>query len=277
MRQSSTLSKAIRRSTPCHDLMEPIAIQLREQSLRAPGQPPPRTTRSRANRGFRLARWRRTIGAWCDSSGRRRPKPIRRSGRHGWRLLFAGSKTGGDQRYSSTPATMSSPRSHAGSFTPRFELGFRSSNLSRRHRQSRCRACSTSSVLTSCVTVLLRRGDGEVAFYSRTMPSVRLRSTLLAMSLVAAACGGAERVDSATPSAEQPSTESTTTSDSVAAPSTTSEMTTSSSTTSSSTTTSPGETTSAVTAELVPLVGGGQLDLNSIEGQDTVLWFWAPW
>lgn len=22
---------------------------------------------------------------------------------------------------------------------------------------------------------------------------------------------------------------------------------------------------------------GGQIDLTSLEGQDTVLWFWAPW
>ncbi len=24
-------------------------------------------------------------------------------------------------------------------------------------------------------------------------------------------------------------------------------------------------------------VSGSQLDLGSLEGQDTVLWFWAPW
>lgn len=24
-------------------------------------------------------------------------------------------------------------------------------------------------------------------------------------------------------------------------------------------------------------VAGGQLDLGSLDGQDTVLWFWAPW
>jgi hypothetical protein len=29
--------------------------------------------------------------------------------------------------------------------------------------------------------------------------------------------------------------------------------------------------------EPVALVGGGQLDIGSIEGTDTVLWFWAPW
>lgn len=26
-----------------------------------------------------------------------------------------------------------------------------------------------------------------------------------------------------------------------------------------------------------PTVAGGQIDLASLEGQDTVLWFWAPW
>jgi len=24
-------------------------------------------------------------------------------------------------------------------------------------------------------------------------------------------------------------------------------------------------------------VAGGQIELTSLEGQDTVLWFWAPW
>lgn len=43
------------------------------------------------------------------------------------------------------------------------------------------------------------------------------------------------------------------------------------------TTTAPETTIAEVPGDLVVLVGGGQLDLNSIEGQDTVLWFWAPW
>jgi cytoskeletal protein RodZ len=44
-----------------------------------------------------------------------------------------------------------------------------------------------------------------------------------------------------------------------------------------STTNAPDTTITETAADLVGLVGGGQLDLNSIEGQDTVLWFWAPW
>lgn len=28
---------------------------------------------------------------------------------------------------------------------------------------------------------------------------------------------------------------------------------------------------------VAPTVDGGQIDFASLEGQDTVLWFWAPW
>ncbi len=51
--------------------------------------------------------------------------------------------------------------------------------------------------------------------------------------------------------------------------------TTSVSTTTSTTTTSTTTTTAA--PAVWNLVGGGQIDPGSIEGQDTVLWFWAPW
>lgn len=43
------------------------------------------------------------------------------------------------------------------------------------------------------------------------------------------------------------------------------------------------ETADNAAADAVEMVGvvstvsGGQLDLASIEGQDTILWFWAPW
>ncbi len=30
-------------------------------------------------------------------------------------------------------------------------------------------------------------------------------------------------------------------------------------------------------SELLPTVSGGQIDTNSLEGSDTILWFWAPW
>ena len=30
-------------------------------------------------------------------------------------------------------------------------------------------------------------------------------------------------------------------------------------------------------SELVATAGGGQIDWNSLQGQDVVLWFWAPW
>ncbi|MDH3299285.1 MAG: hypothetical protein OES24_02145 [Acidimicrobiia bacterium] len=28
---------------------------------------------------------------------------------------------------------------------------------------------------------------------------------------------------------------------------------------------------------VLPTVSGGQIDTNSLEGTDTILWFWAPW
>ncbi len=45
-------------------------------------------------------------------------------------------------------------------------------------------------------------------------------------------------------------------------------------------TTSTTTTTTTTTTEAPAvwnLVGGGQIEPGSIEGQDTVLWFWAPW
>lgn len=28
---------------------------------------------------------------------------------------------------------------------------------------------------------------------------------------------------------------------------------------------------------VLPTVSGAQIDTNSLEGSDTILWFWAPW
>ena len=33
----------------------------------------------------------------------------------------------------------------------------------------------------------------------------------------------------------------------------------------------------AATERVVATAAGGQIDLNALEGTDTVLWFWAPW
>ena len=38
--------------------------------------------------------------------------------------------------------------------------------------------------------------------------------------------------------------------------------------------TSDGETTEALSATTA---SGGQIDFTSLEGNDVVLWFWAPW
>ncbi len=37
------------------------------------------------------------------------------------------------------------------------------------------------------------------------------------------------------------------------------------------------ESAAAPVRASLPTVNGGQFELGSIEGQDTVLWFWAPW
>ena len=72
---------------------------------------------------------------------------------------------------------------------------------------------------------------------------------MIAVVLATAACGGSDAVESTTDST-RPATP----------------------------TTSAEEATTADAAPmLVATVSGGQIDLNSLEGQDTVLWFWAPW
>lgn len=109
------------------------------------------------------------------------------------------------------------------------------------------------------------------------MARVGMRGLVVAIALLAAACASDASVDlaseasvapTAAPEAvvENPATEVTT-----AAPSPTS------SAAPSPTSSDAPSTTEAPVGELVNLVGGGQLDLNSIEGTDTVLWFWAPW
>ncbi len=36
-------------------------------------------------------------------------------------------------------------------------------------------------------------------------------------------------------------------------------------------------TDEAASGPIIPTADGGQIDFGSLEGQDTVLWFWAPW
>jgi len=37
------------------------------------------------------------------------------------------------------------------------------------------------------------------------------------------------------------------------------------------------ETVSSMASGENTTISGSQIDLGSLEGQDTVLWFWAPW
>ena len=99
------------------------------------------------------------------------------------------------------------------------------------------------------------------------MLRIRLIALVGAVALLAAACGSS--ADSITESAEAPSAS---TAETVAPAPSASE-----STDPTTAEVAPDETGTAVAAEPVALVGGGQFDLGSLEGQDTVLWFWAPW
>lgn len=38
-----------------------------------------------------------------------------------------------------------------------------------------------------------------------------------------------------------------------------------------------GDSLPATATASVQTVSGGQFDLGDLEGQDTILWFWAPW
>jgi hypothetical protein len=74
----------------------------------------------------------------------------------------------------------------------------------------------------------------------------RLVIAALAVSaLVASACGGASDTDSAS---NVPETASVAT-----------------------------EQSADLEAAFVPTAAGGQLDFNTLRGQDVLLWFWAPW
>lgn len=100
---------------------------------------------------------------------------------------------------------------------------------------------------------------------------------VLVMAVLATACASTATVDSISEAAN----------DTVRAPAAVDETAPSAEETpplATATTTTPAPAASespsssqAPVGELVNLVGGGQLDLNSIEGTDTVLWFWAPW
>ncbi len=79
----------------------------------------------------------------------------------------------------------------------------------------------------------------------RAPTSQSLAATLGAVALVAAACGGSGDPGSASPatSGESVATDQPTTPEPV----------------------------------FVPTASGGQLDFDSLRGQDVLLWFWAPW
>ena len=64
---------------------------------------------------------------------------------------------------------------------------------------------------------------------------------------------------------------------SVSSPGTESDATNPGSTAASATETEPEAAEGPTAPLLVGLADGGQLDWNSLEGKDVMLWFWAPW
>jgi len=69
----------------------------------------------------------------------------------------------------------------------------------------------------------------------------RFRSALIAGGLLLAACGSGEAEISTSPVAESE------------------------------------QAAGSINELVIPTVDGGQFEFGSLEGQDTVLWFWAPW
>ena len=78
-------------------------------------------------------------------------------------------------------------------------------------------------------------------------PSRSVLAALAASALVASACGG---------------TADTETESAASVPVTASVVT---------------EPPADLEAVFVPTAAGGQLDFNTLRGQDVLLWFWAPW
>jgi hypothetical protein len=95
-----------------------------------------------------------------------------------------------------------------------------------------------------------------------TVATVLRRALVLSIALLATSCAStATTAETAAPATTAPAPEA-------------SEATTAAPTTSTTTTTT---TTTIEAPPIWNLVGGGQIEPGSIEGQDTVLWFWAPW
>lgn len=78
-------------------------------------------------------------------------------------------------------------------------------------------------------------------------PRRRLTALVLGIALAASACGGGDAVDE-TAALDAPASD-----DGANTPA------------------------SAWPALVAPVAGGGQFDLGDLEGQDVILWFWAPW
>lgn len=95
-----------------------------------------------------------------------------------------------------------------------------------------------------------------MTFSTRTLVVVfptrsRIAAVVMALGLLAAACGGDGATDTAAPAEADATTESA----DAAEP-------------------EPAAWPHTFVADQV---GGGEIDAGSLEGRDIVLWFWAPW
>jgi hypothetical protein len=106
------------------------------------------------------------------------------------------------------------------------------------------RGLSTSFILR-CVVCPADVTVSSFHEVSRMRPSRSVLVAFAASALVASACGGSSETES---EASVPNTASVAT-----------------------------EQPADVEPVFVPTAAGGQLDFNSLRGQDVLLWFWAPW
>ncbi len=107
-------------------------------------------------------------------------------------------------------------------------------------------------------------------------PTTKLSLKAVGLMFVAALAFGACGSSSTSAAAPEASSEATTP---AAAPEASSEATTPAAApeASSEATTPAAAAIELPTTAVLPTVSGSQVDFGAIGGQDTVLWFWAPW
>lgn len=104
-----------------------------------------------------------------------------------------------------------------------------------------------------------RRASVSTMNFPPTKASLKAFSLLLSAALLAGACGS-------DPQTAEPSTDAPVATD---APDGSAAPTEESS--------APAEEAQSGSTEVLATISGGQIDFGALEGQDALLWFWAPW